>query len=80
VPPSWVAHGYAEIDHAKVYDIVVTHAPQLLAAVSEFRQYDGRYDKNGYETSGHDFPTASDRTTTWTPFDKPARSRTVGTR
>lgn len=27
-----LAHGYAEVDHAKVYDIVVTHAPQLLAA------------------------------------------------
>lgn len=28
-----LAHGYAEIDHNKVYDIVVRHAPELLAAV-----------------------------------------------
>ena len=28
-----LAHGYAEIDHNKVYDIAVRHAPQLLAAV-----------------------------------------------
>ena len=25
-----LAHGYAEIDHNKVYDIVVRHAPELL--------------------------------------------------
>jgi uncharacterized protein with HEPN domain len=30
-----LAHGYAEVDHSKVYDIAVTHAPQLLAAVRE---------------------------------------------
>jgi uncharacterized protein with HEPN domain len=28
-----LAHGYAEIDHHKVYDIAVRHAPDLLAAV-----------------------------------------------
>ena len=28
-----LAHGYAELDHEKVYDIAVTHAPELLAAV-----------------------------------------------
>jgi len=28
-----LAHGYAEIDHNKVYDIAVRHAPALLAAV-----------------------------------------------
>jgi uncharacterized protein with HEPN domain len=28
-----LAHGYAEIDHNKVYDIAVRHAPDLLAAV-----------------------------------------------
>ncbi len=28
-----LAHGYAEIDHNKVYDIAVRHAPNLLAAV-----------------------------------------------
>lgn len=29
------AHGYAELDHAKVYDIAVSHAPALLSAVRE---------------------------------------------
>lgn len=28
-----LAHGYAEIDHKKVYDIAVKHAPELLLAV-----------------------------------------------
>jgi uncharacterized protein with HEPN domain len=28
-----LAHGYAEIDHNKVYDIAIRHAPDLLAAV-----------------------------------------------
>jgi Uncharacterized conserved protein len=28
-----LAHGYAEIDHKKVYDIAVKHAPALLSAV-----------------------------------------------
>jgi uncharacterized protein with HEPN domain len=28
-----LAHGYAELDHAKVYDIVATHVPGLLVAV-----------------------------------------------
>jgi uncharacterized protein YutE (UPF0331/DUF86 family) len=28
-----LAHGYAELDHNKVYDIAVTYAPELLAAV-----------------------------------------------
>jgi uncharacterized protein with HEPN domain len=28
-----LAHGYAELDHNKVYDIAVKHAPELLAAV-----------------------------------------------
>jgi uncharacterized protein with HEPN domain len=28
-----LAHGYAELDDNKVYDIAVTHAPQLLLAV-----------------------------------------------
>jgi uncharacterized protein with HEPN domain len=27
-----LAHGYAELDHAKVYDIAVTHVPELLVA------------------------------------------------
>lgn len=27
-----LAHGYTELDHAKVYDIATTHAPELLAA------------------------------------------------
>jgi uncharacterized protein with HEPN domain len=27
-----LAHGYAELDHTKVYDIATTHAPELLAA------------------------------------------------
>jgi uncharacterized protein with HEPN domain len=30
-----LAHGYAEVDHNKVYDIAVRHAPDLLAAVRE---------------------------------------------
>lgn len=30
-----LAHGYAEVDHNKVYDIAVTHAPELLAAVRD---------------------------------------------
>jgi len=30
-----LAHGYAELDHKKVYDIATGHAPALLAAVSE---------------------------------------------
>jgi len=28
-----LAHGYAELDHNKVYDIAVKHAPVLLSAV-----------------------------------------------
>lgn len=28
-----LAHGYAELDHSKVYDIAVTYAPELLGAV-----------------------------------------------
>jgi uncharacterized protein with HEPN domain len=30
-----LAHGYAEIDHSKVYDIAVRHAHDLLAAVKD---------------------------------------------
>lgn len=30
-----LAHGYAELDHAKVYSIVLSNAPDLLAAVRE---------------------------------------------
>jgi uncharacterized protein with HEPN domain len=30
-----LAHGYAELDHNKVYDIVVRHAPELLVAVRD---------------------------------------------
>jgi uncharacterized protein with HEPN domain len=30
-----LAHGYAELDHRKVYDIAVKHAPALLAAARE---------------------------------------------
>jgi uncharacterized protein with HEPN domain len=30
-----LAHGYAEVDHNKVYDIAVRHAPKLLTAVRE---------------------------------------------
>ena len=30
-----LAHGYAEIDHKKVYDIAVRHASGLLAAVRD---------------------------------------------
>jgi uncharacterized protein with HEPN domain len=28
-----LAHGYAELDHNKVYDIAATHAPELVDAV-----------------------------------------------
>jgi uncharacterized protein with HEPN domain len=28
-----LAHGYAKLDHSKVYDIAVKHAPELLSAV-----------------------------------------------
>ncbi len=28
-----LAHGYAELDHNKVYDVAVKHAPALLSAV-----------------------------------------------
>lgn len=30
-----LAHGYAELDHNKVYDIAIRHAPGLLAAVRD---------------------------------------------
>ena len=30
-----LAHGYAELDHNKVYDMPIAHAPQLLLAVQE---------------------------------------------
>jgi uncharacterized protein with HEPN domain len=30
-----LAHGYTEIDHNKIYDIAVRHAPDLLSAVRE---------------------------------------------
>jgi hypothetical protein len=30
---SFLLHGYAELDHNKVYDIAVKHAPVLLSAV-----------------------------------------------
>jgi uncharacterized protein with HEPN domain len=30
-----LAHGYAELDHTKVYKIAIAHAPQLLLAVRE---------------------------------------------
>jgi uncharacterized protein with HEPN domain len=30
-----LAHGYAELDHSKVYDIATRHAPELLIAVRE---------------------------------------------
>jgi uncharacterized protein with HEPN domain len=30
-----LAHGYAELDHDKVYDIAVKHAPELLSAVQK---------------------------------------------
>jgi uncharacterized protein with HEPN domain len=30
-----LAHGYAELDHHKVYDVAVKHAPALLSAVKE---------------------------------------------
>lgn len=33
-----LAHGYAELDHNKVYDIAVTHAPELLVAVRKALQ------------------------------------------
>jgi uncharacterized protein with HEPN domain len=30
-----LAHGYAELDHSKVYNIAIAHAPALLLAVQE---------------------------------------------
>jgi uncharacterized protein with HEPN domain len=30
-----LAHGYAELDHKKVYDIAIRHAPELLSAVRD---------------------------------------------
>ena len=30
-----LAHGYAELDHHKVYNIAIAHAPQLLLAVQD---------------------------------------------
>jgi uncharacterized protein with HEPN domain len=30
-----LAHGYAELDHTKVYNIAIAHAPALLRAVQE---------------------------------------------
>jgi uncharacterized protein with HEPN domain len=30
-----LAHGYAELDHNKVYDIAVKHAPELLLGFKE---------------------------------------------
>jgi uncharacterized protein with HEPN domain len=30
-----LAHGYAEIDHNRVYDIAVRHAPDLLTSVRD---------------------------------------------
>jgi uncharacterized protein with HEPN domain len=30
-----LAHGYAELDHTKVYEITIVHAPALLLAVQE---------------------------------------------
>lgn len=30
-----LAHGYAQLDHDKIYNIATVHAPQLLAAVRE---------------------------------------------
>lgn len=30
-----LVHGYAELDHAKVYNIAIAHAPALLRAVQE---------------------------------------------
>jgi uncharacterized protein with HEPN domain len=30
-----LAHGYAELDHAKVYKIAIAHAPELLLAAKE---------------------------------------------
>ena len=30
-----LAHGYAELDHNKVYNIAIAHAPQLLLAVQK---------------------------------------------
>lgn len=30
-----LAHGYAELDHNKVYRIAIVHAPELLAAAQE---------------------------------------------
>ena len=30
-----LAHGYAELDHSKVYSIAIVHAPELLLAAQE---------------------------------------------
>jgi uncharacterized protein YutE (UPF0331/DUF86 family) len=30
-----LAHGYAELDHTKVYKIAIAHAPELLLAAQE---------------------------------------------
>jgi uncharacterized protein with HEPN domain len=30
-----LAHGYAELDHSKVYNIAIVHAPALLLAVQD---------------------------------------------
>jgi uncharacterized protein with HEPN domain len=30
-----LAHGYAELDHTRVYQIAIVHAPALLSAVQE---------------------------------------------
>ena len=30
-----LAHGYAELDHTKVYNIAIAHAPALLRAVQD---------------------------------------------
>jgi uncharacterized protein with HEPN domain len=30
-----LAHGYAELDHTKVYNIAIVHAPALLSAVQD---------------------------------------------
>jgi len=30
-----LAHGYAELDHSKIYDIAVRHAPELLMAIRD---------------------------------------------
>ncbi len=35
-----LAHGYAELDHAKVFEIAIVHAPALLLAAQEaLKQY-----------------------------------------